>query len=151
MSEVPRVARTVAGEARPAVLFVCVKNGGKSQMAAALMRSIVAADVEVHSAGTRPGESINALSAQVVDEVGATMEGEAPKSIDADVLRRVDRTVVLGSEAFVEPVDAMRGTIETWETDEPSKRGIDGIERMRLIRDDIASRCQALFEDLRRN
>lgn len=128
------------------MLFVCVKNGGKSQMAAAIMRSLAGNRVEVHSAGTKPGDSINALSAQVVAEVGASMDGEIPKSINSDLLRRVDRTIVLGADAVVEPVDGMRGTIETWETDEPSTRGIDGVERMRLIRDDVAARCQRLLD-----
>ncbi|MER7070591.1 low molecular weight phosphatase family protein [Terrabacter sp. NPDC000476] len=135
-----------AGAGRPSVLFVCVKNGGKSQMAAAIMRSLAGNRVEVHSAGTKPGDSINALSAQVVAEVGASMDGEIPKSINSDLLRRVDRTIVLGADAVVEPVDGMRGTIETWETDEPSTRGIDGVERMRLIRDDVAARCQRLLD-----
>jgi arsenate-mycothiol transferase len=130
------------------VLFVCVKNGGKSQMAAALMRSLTGADVEVHSAGTRPGDAVNALSAEVVAEVGASMDGEVPTAIDPDLLRSVDRVVVLGSEAVVEAVPGMRGSIETWETDEPSARGIEGVERMRLIRDDIQARCEALLEAL---
>ncbi|GAA2025745.1 low molecular weight phosphatase family protein [Terrabacter terrae] len=137
MSEVPRVGPAGAGDPRPSVLFVCVKNGGKYQMAAALMRSLARADVEVHSAGTRPGDAVNALAAEVVAEVGASMDGEVPTAIEPDLFRRVDRVVVLGSEAVVAAVPGMRGSIETWETDEPSSRGIEGIERMRLIRDDI--------------
>ena len=134
---------------RPSVLFVCVKNGGKSQMAAALMRALAGASVDVHCAGTVPGRSVNALSAQVVAEAGASMEGEVPKGIDPVLFRHVDRVVVLGSEAVVEAVPEMRGTIETWDTDEPSARGIEGIERMRLIRDDIKARCARLLQNLR--
>ncbi|MFB9776540.1 low molecular weight phosphatase family protein [Brevibacterium otitidis] len=133
---------------RPSVLFVCVKNGGKSQMAAALMRYHAGDAVEVHSAGTKPGTSLNALSADVVAEVGADMSGESPKPIDPELLRRVDRVIVLGEEAHVEPVDGMTATIETWNTDEPSERGIEGIERMRLVRDDIDTRVQALHSAL---
>ena len=150
-SEAAAIDETDSGpgsQRRPSVLFVCVKNGGKSQMAAALMRSLAGEEVDVHSAGTKPGDSVNALSAAVVAEVGASMTGEVPKPIDPELLRRVDRTIVLGSEAIVDPVDGMRGTIESWETDEPSTRGIDGIERMRLIRDDIAALCQRLLQDL---
>ncbi len=84
--------------ARPSVLFVCVRNGGKSQMAAGLLRRDAGDLVDVHSAGTTPGSSINELSAQVLDE--------------------------------------------------PSDRGIDGIERMRLVRDDIAERVASLLEEL---
>jgi len=133
---------------RPTVLFVCVKNGGKSQMAAALARHRAGDAVEVHSAGTRPGGAINALSADVVAEVGADMSGETPRAIDPGLLRRADRVVVIGGEARVEPVEGMRGTIETWETDEPSERGIEGAERMRLVRDDIDARVQALLAEL---
>ncbi|MCT2088374.1 low molecular weight phosphatase family protein [Micrococcus terreus] len=117
-------------------------------MAAALMEHHAAGTVEVHSAGTKPGESINALSAEVVAEVGADMSGGHPKPIDPELLARVDRVVVLGDEARVEPVDGMAGTIETWHTDEPSARGIEGIERMRLVRDDIDARVRALLTEL---
>lgn len=132
----------------PSVLFVCVKNGGKSQMAAALMRQYAGAAVDVHSAGTAPAGNLNGLSRQAVEEVGASMDGESTKAIDGELLRRVDRVIVLGAEAVVDPAEGMRGRIETWETDEPSERGIDGIERMRLVRDDIAARVRTLLTDL---
>ncbi|GAA1753498.1 low molecular weight phosphatase family protein [Kocuria aegyptia] len=135
-------------DTKPSVLFVCAKNGGKSQMAAALMEHRAHGAVEVHSGGTTPGNKINALSAEVVAEVGADMSSGTPKPIDPDLLRRVDRVVVLGDEAEVEPVDGMAGTIETWYTDEPSTRGIEGAERMRLVRDDIDARVQALLTEL---
>lgn len=133
---------------RPAVLFVCVKNGGKSQMAAALMRQACGERVEVLSAGTRPGTALNDGSRASVERVGATFDGEHPKPIDPAVLRRVDRVVVIGSEARVEPVEGMRGTIETWDTDEPSARGIEGDERMDLIRGELAARVATLQDEL---
>ncbi len=139
-----------AGEPVPSVLFVCVKNGGKSQMAAALMSHLAGERVEVHSAGTRPGQAVNQLSARAVAESGADMTGQTPKPIDPALLVRVNRVVVLGAEAGVDLVAGMRGTIEGWDTDEPSERGLDGIERMRLIRDDIELRCQDLLEVLTR-
>jgi protein-tyrosine-phosphatase len=132
----------------PSVLFVCVKNGGKSQMAAALMRQVAGGSVDVHSAGTAPGTAINALSAASVAEVGASMAGERPKPIDPDLLRAVNRVVVIGDEAVVEPVPGMTGTIETWTLDEPSARGIEGEERMRLVRDELAERVRRLAADL---
>lgn len=134
--------------AAPSVLFVCVKNGGKSQMAAALMEARADGAVEVHSAGTKPGSAVNALSAEVVAEVGADMSSAVTTPIDAALLARVDRVVVLGEEAVIEPVPGMAGTITTWVTDEPSERGIEGIERMRLVRDDIDRRVRALLEEL---
>ncbi len=130
----------------PTVLFVCVKNGGKSQMAAGLMRHTAGNAVTVYSAGTKPGSEINALSAQVLTEIGVDITGEKPKPIDPDLLSRVDLVVTLGREAVVEPVP---GTpIENWDTDEPSDRGIDGIERMRQVRDDIAARVTELASRL---
>ena len=132
---------------RPSVLFVCVKNGGKSQMAAGLMRMLARGDVEVHSAGTAPGSSVNALSAQALLEVGVDLAGEHPKPIDPDLLARMDYVITLGSEATVDPVEGP--TYLNWDTDEPSTRGIEGIERMRLVRDDIAHRVDDLAARLR--
>lgn len=133
---------------KPSVLFVCVKNGGKSQMAAALMRLRAGDAVEVHSAGTKPGDKLNEASRASVAELGASFEGESPKPIEPELLRRVDRVVVIGEEAVVEPVEGMRGSIETWVTDEPSLRGIEGDERMRLVRDDIDTRVRGLLDEL---
>lgn len=132
----------------PSVLFVCVKNGGKSQMAAALMRALAGDRVEVHSAGTAPGGSLNSLSAQAVSEVGASMQGGAPMPVDPEVLARVDRVVVLGHDAQLAPIAGMRGQIEVWETDEPLQRGIEGMERMRLVRDAIDVRVHGLYREL---
>ncbi|MDO5661410.1 MAG: low molecular weight phosphatase family protein [Brachybacterium sp.] len=135
-------------DSRPLVLFICVKNGGKSQMAAALARRVSAEDWEVASAGTRPGASLNSESVEALTEVGATVEGEHPKLIDEALLQRAARVVVLGQEAQVREVDGMVGSIETWEIDEPSERGITGMERMRLVRDDIARRVDRLHQEL---
>ncbi|MEV3902721.1 low molecular weight phosphatase family protein [Mycobacterium sp. NPDC050551] len=134
--------------AKPAVLFVCVKNGGKSQMAAGLMRKVAADAVDVYSAGTRPGTAVNALSAEVLAEVGVDVTDQTPTPIDPELVAKVDLVVILGREAEVEPVPETR--FENWDTDEPSERGIDGIERMRLVRDDIAARVDALATRLLR-
>jgi len=127
----------------PSVLFVCVKNAGKSQMAAGLMRKIAGDTVRIYSAGTKPGDAINDLSAEALSEVGVDITGETPKPIDSQLLRDVDIVVTLGREAHVEPTPGTR--IENWHTDEPSERGIDGIERMRLVRDYIAERVTDLY------
>lgn len=130
----------------PSVLFVCVRNGGKSQMAAGLLRHAAGDRVEVHSAGTRPGEKINALSADSLAEVGADMAGEIPKPVDPELLRRVDLVITLGREARIDAPEGVE--LRNWDTDEPSERGIDGIERMRLIRDDISARVDELLAEL---
>lgn len=128
---------------RPRVLFVCVKNGGKSQMAAGLMARRAGDTVEVWSAGTKPGTEINRLSAESLAEVGLDISSQVPKAITPDMVRDADVVVTLGREARVDEVDGT--TFENWDTDEPSERGIDGIERMRLVRDDIARRVEELY------
>lgn len=133
---------------RPSVLFVCVKNGGKSQMAAALMRQLAGDAVEVYSAGTMPGDQLNEQSAQAVKELGATFAGEYPKPIDPALLARVDRVIVTGGDARVDPLPGMVGHIDVWETDEPSERGIQGMERMRLVRGDLQRHVYDLAVEL---
>lgn len=124
------------------VLFVCVKNGGKSQMAAGLARKI-APDVRVDSAGTSPGSSLNALSVASLEEVGVDLSGEHPKPLTPELVAAADVVVVLGREAQVTTDD---GTpVVVWDTDEPSLRGIEGMERMRLVRDDIAAHVRDLL------
>lgn len=124
------------------VLFVCVKNGGKSQMAAGLARKI-APDVQVDSAGTMPGSSLNALSVASLEEVGVDLSGEHPKPLTSELVAAADVVVVLGREARVTTDD---GTpVVVWDTDEPSLRGIEGMERMRLVRDDIAAHVRDLL------
>jgi arsenate-mycothiol transferase len=126
----------------PRVLFVCVKNGGKSQMAAGLMRAAAGPAVEVDSAGTKAGTALNAQSVASLRELGIDISDQRPQQLTDAVVSAADLVVVLGGEARVEPVG---GTpVEVWETDEPSDRGIEGEERMRLVRDDIATRVRDL-------
>lgn len=134
------------GEKNPAVLFVCSKNGGKSQLAAGLMRQLAGGSVDVYSAGTKPGKDLNPLAMESLAELGIDVAGEHPKPVTDDVLDAVDVVVVLGTEANLEPRAGTR--FELWETDEPSERGIEGMERMRLVRDDIKNRVQQLYSTL---
>ena len=133
-------------EKNPAVLFVCSKNGGKSQLAAGLMRQLAGGSVDVYSAGTKPGKDLNPLAMESLAELGIDVAGEHPKPVTDDVIDAVDVVVVLGTEAKLEPRDGTR--FELWETDEPSERGIEGMERMRLVRDDIKNRVQQLYSTL---
>ena len=131
---------------RPSLLFVCVKNGGKSQMAAGMMRKLAGHTVDVDSAGTTPGDKVNALSAQTLLEIGVNITDQHPKQITDAMIADADRVVVLGRDAHVESVN---GTpVEVWDTDEPSERGIEGIDRMRLVRDDIHRRVELLTQEL---
>lgn len=137
---------TASPAGAPHVLFVCQKNGGKSQMAAALMRHLAGDAVAVTSAGTAPGPALNAQSVESLAEIGVEVGDEHPKALTPQMLDTADVVVVLGTEAQVE---APPGTVlETWITDEPSERGISGAERMRLVRDDIRARVAELRDRL---
>ncbi|PPF63610.1 phosphatase [Clavibacter michiganensis] len=126
----------------PHVVFVCARNGGKSQLAAALLRYSAGDAMHVASAGTDPGSSLNALAVESLAELGIDVGDEHPKPLTDDMVRAADLVVVLGAEAHV---DGDQGVaVETWITDEPSERGIEGMERMRLVRDDIRARVEEL-------
>ncbi|EMQ98243.1 low molecular weight phosphatase family protein [Paeniglutamicibacter gangotriensis] len=135
-------------DTRPAVLFVCVKNGGKSQMAAGLMKHETGNRVTVTSAGTTPGTAINALSAEVLLDLGVDITAQKPKMLTRQSMLAAGLVVVLGAEAKVPAIDGVR--VETWETDEPSLRGIEGRQRMELVRDDIHARIKDLAARLQR-
>lgn len=134
---------------QPSVLFECVKNAGKAQMAAGLMRQIAGNTVRVHSAGTKPGDAINNPSAHKQPiranprEVGVDITDEKPKPIDPQLLHDVDVVITLGREAHLDSTPGIR--LERWDSDEPSERGI---ERMRLARDDTAARVADLYTRL---
>ncbi|MEV0107762.1 low molecular weight phosphatase family protein [Nocardia sp. NPDC050799] len=130
----------------PTVLFVCVRNSGKSQMAAGLMRRAGSGQVVALSAGTDPGTKLNALSVAALAEVGVDIGGEHPKPVDPLLLHAVDLVVVLGREADLDIAPGVR--VRRCDTDEPSRRGIEGIEGMRLVRDDIAARVRGLLTEL---
>lgn len=132
----------------PSVLFVCSRNSGKSQMAAALLRSRSGGRVDVYSAATRPGPAVNEEARASLARLGVVLGNERPTLLDPELLADVDRVVVLGYEAVVAPVPGMKGTIEVWHLDEPSAHGIQGETRMDLIRDELDDRVSALLKDL---
>ena len=129
----------------PKVLFICVANAGKSQMAEAIARAKYATQFIALSAGTNP----KTTTTKSVAEIGASMDGASPKPIDPTILRTADRVVIIGDAAHVELPSDAQGSLERWLTDEPSKRGIDGKERMDLIRDDLEHRIDELAVELR--
>ncbi|NDK32695.1 arsenate-mycothiol transferase ArsC [Nesterenkonia haasae] len=131
----------------PGVLFVCVKNGGKSQMAAGLLRKQLHQDgkpdsVTVSSAGTKAGQRINALSASVLSEVGIDIHDQQPTQLTEEGMREAGYVIIIGAEAEVPEVDGV--VVERWETVEPSLFGVEGHERMVMIREDLAARTKEL-------
>ena len=133
---------------KPSVLFVCVHNAGKSQMAAALTRRLAGDRVEVRSAGTMPDAVVHDLSGQAVAELGADMSGAIPTLLDRSLLLATDRVIVLGLEADVEPLPGMRAPLVRWLIEDPAARGIGGLERVRLMRDDIDARVRSLLAEM---
>ncbi|MEJ5998072.1 arsenate-mycothiol transferase ArsC [Corynebacterium sp. H130] len=124
------------------ILFICQGNGGKSQMAAALAEKHAGDRFEIHSAGTKPGTKLNQESVEAIAEVGADMSQGVPKPIDPELLKTADKVIVLGEDAQLD------GEFDRWITVEPSKEGITGMERMRLVRDDIDARVRNLIREI---
>ena len=136
---------TTSPAARPAVLFVCVKNGGKSQRPPASCAS--RPDDDVTSARTQPGKAVNALSAEVLQDLGVDIRAEEPTALTEENMRSASLVVVLGAEAKVPDVAGVG--IERWHTVGPGERDIEGRERMELIRDGIHARVGELSARLR--
>jgi len=97
-------------------------------------------------ATTHTGNTVNGLSAESLAEVGVDISGNTSKPVTEEMVRAADVVVALGREAHVDEVPGTR--FENWDTDEPPERGIEGIERMRLVRDDIARRVDDLYNRL---
>lgn len=135
---------------RPSVLFVCVSNRGKSVMAEALMRHRHGNQVNASSAGTQAaiGGAVNHLSAEALSEVGASVTDHVPVQLTSELLSTVGLVVVVGSARLETPAGI---AVEVWAIDEPSERGIEGIERMRMIRDEITERVDDLAARLDRD
>jgi arsenate-mycothiol transferase len=131
---------------KPGVLFVCSTNSGKSPMAAGLMEQVAAGSVAVNSCGTAPGDAVNPESAAALAELGIDIGGKLPTAVTEEAQRAADVVVILGSNAQLDELPGTR--YERWEIDEPSQRGIHGAERMRLVRDQIKARAEALHREL---
>src|SRR5699024_8272294 len=115
------------------------------QMAAAIANNYAGDRFEIYSAGTAPGTALNADSVAALAEIGVDMSQGHPKGIDWQLLGGIDQLVILGADARVELPPCSQRTIGRWITDEPSDRGIEGIDRMRLIRADLAARVRGLI------
>lgn len=115
-------------------------------MAAALMDYISEGTVTSYSAGTNPGSGINQEAVTSLSAAGADMSAGTPKAIDPLLMQKVDRVVILGTNANPQLDPSIK--TERWVTYEPSEDGITGAERMNMIRDEIADRVRGLFHKL---
>lgn len=107
--------------------------------------------IEVLSGGTDPGTELWGPAKEVAAEIGASMDGEYPKAISDEVFMSVNRIVILGNAAKLEPRAGMLGSIETWLTPDPGSEVGDRLDQARIIRDDIARRVDELFKELTNN
>jgi arsenate reductase (thioredoxin) len=133
--------RTV--EARPEVLFVCVHNAGRSQMAAALLKLRSQDRIEVRSAGSDPAESINPAVIEAMDELGVDIREEFPKPLTEEDVRAADVVITMGCGDACPVFPGRR--YEDWELDDPAGQSLETVRR---IRDEVDRRVQALIRDL---
>ncbi len=127
----------------PSVLFVCVHNAGRSQMAAGLLRELSGGRVEVLSAGSLPAGQINPVAVQAMAELGIDITGEQPKLLTVDAVQESDVVITMGCGDVCPIFPGKR--YEDWELDDPAGQGIDAV---RPIRDEIRARVEALLAEL---
>ena len=128
---------------KPAVLFVCVHNAGRSQMAAAFLTSLSGGAVEVRSAGSAPAESVNPAVVEAMREVGVDITAEVPKVLTVDSVQASDVVITMGCGDACPIFPGKR--YEDWRLDDPA--GL-GVEFVRPIRDEIRDRVERLLEEL---
>ena len=134
----------VTTAAKPStVLFVCVHNAGRSQMAAGLTAKLGGSRVVVRSAGSDPAESINAAAVAAMAELGIDLGDEVPKLLDRDSVEAADVVVTMGCGDACPIFPGKR--YEDWELEDPAGRDLEAV---RAIRDEIAERVRALLRSL---
>ena len=127
----------------PEVLFVCVHNAGRSQMAAALLDHHAAGRVRVRSAGSTPAEEINPSVVEAMAELGLDLSKEFPKPLTDDAVREADVVVTMGCGDACPIYPGKR--YEDWELDDPAGQPVEAV---REIRDEIDGRVRTLLQDL---
>lgn len=128
---------------KPSVLFVCVHNAGRSQMAAAFLNHLSAGEVEVRSAGSAPAAEVNPAAVQAMAEVGIDIAAEKPKILTDDAVRESDVVITMGCGDTCPFYPGKR--YEDWVLDDPAGQGVEAV---RPIRDEIRSRVQRLLDEL---
>lgn len=129
---------------RPSVLYVCVHNAGRSQIAAAYTHHLSGGAVEVRSAGSAPAEHVNPAVREAMLEEGIDISAERPKPLTTEAVQSSDVVVTMGCGDACPIFPGKR--YEDWVIDDPTGQGIEAI---RTIRDEIKDRVRALLGDLR--
>ena len=129
-------------ERSPMVLFVCLHNAGRSQMAAALFNRAAAGRARAESAGTTPGERVHPAVVTVMSEIGIDLSGARPKALTDALQHAADRAVTMGCG---DACPLVRAPVTDWKLTDPKDAPIEDV---RAIRDDIAKRVETLLADI---
>ena len=129
--------------AKPSVLFVCVHNAGRSQMAAGFLTALSGGRVEVRSAGSLPAEQVNPAAVAAMAEVGIDISEQHPKVLTTDAVQASDVVITMGCGDACPIFPGKR--YEDWVLDDPAGQGIDAV---RPIRDTIRARVETLMSEL---
>ena len=130
-------------EGRPSVLFVCVHNAGRSQMAAAYLTALSGGAIEVRSAGSQPADQVNPAAVEAMTEVGIDMSAEIPKILTAEAVQDSDVVITMGCGDECPYFPGKR--YEDWVLEDPAGKGVESV---RPIRDEIKGRVEALIASL---
>jgi len=128
---------------KPRVLFVCIHNAGRSQMAAGYMRALSGGAVEVRSGGSEPGDQINPIAVQAMAEEGIDISEAVPQLMTTEQVKDSDVVITMGCGDVCPIFPGKR--YEDWELADPKGKSIDDV---RPIRDDIKGRIEALLAEL---
>lgn len=128
---------------KPSVLFVCVHNAGRSQMAAGFLSALSGGAVEVRSAGSMPADQVNPVAVAAMAEAGIDITAECPKVLTTEAVQASDVVVTMGCGDACPIFPGKR--YEDWQLDDPAGQGIDAV---RPIRDEIRTRILGLLDEL---
>ena len=128
---------------KPSVLFVCVHNAGRSQMAAGFLAHLADGRIEVRSAGSNPGAHVNPAAVAAMEEVGIDISAETPKMLTVDAVQASDVCITMGCGDAC-PVFPGKRYLD-WTLDDPAGQGIEAV---RPIRDEIERRVRGLISEL---
>lgn len=128
---------------KPAVLFVCVHNAGRSQMAAGYLRTLAGDSIDVYSAGSQPGNTVNPAAVTVMAEEGIDLSTATPQILTTDAVRQADVVITMGCGDACPIFPGKR--YEDWQLTDPAGQPV---EVVREVRDDIKGRVQQLIASL---
>ncbi|WP_329101791.1 arsenate reductase ArsC [Micromonospora sp. NBC_01699] len=134
---------TMTAAARPSVLFVCVHNAGRSQMAAGWLRHLAVDTVDVRSAGSEPADQINPIAVEAMREVGIDITAEQPRILDWDIARASDVIITMGCGDACPVFPGKR--YEDWKLTDPAGQPLPVV---REVRDEIRERVTRLLDEL---